>query len=125
MSRFGVSPEKEEALFIKMDELGVKESDLDEKFIRSRGPGGQNVNKVSTCVQIKHIPTGITVKIQKDRSQGINRFLARRSLMDKIQEELTGKPSKNILKIQKIQKQKKRRKRRTKVKLGSTVDSDQ
>lgn len=125
MSRFGVSPEKEEALFIKMDELGVKESDLDEKFIRSRGPGGQNVNKVSTCVQIKHIPTGITVKIQKDRSQGINRFLARRSLMDKIQEELTGKPSKNSLKIQKIQKQKKRRKRRTKVKLGSTVDSDQ
>lgn len=125
MSRFGVSPEKEEALFIKMDELGVKESDLDEKFIRSGGPGGQNVNKVSTCVQIKHIPTGITVKIQKDRSQGINRFLARRSLMDKIQEELTGKPSKHSLNIQKIQKQKKRRKRRTKVKLESTVDSDQ
>ena len=61
MSRFGVSLEKEEALLKKMDELGVKESDLDEKFIRSGGPGGQNVNKVATCVQIKHLPSGITV----------------------------------------------------------------
>ena len=119
MSKFGVSPEKEEALFKKMNELGVLESDLDEKFIRSGGPGGQNVNKVATCVQLKHIPTGITVKVQKDRTQGVNRFLARRSLMSKIQEQLSGKPTKELLKIQKIQKQKKRRKRRTKLKLDS------
>ena len=123
MSKFGVSPEKEEALLKKMNELGVKESDLDEKFIRSGGPGGQNVNKVATCVQLKHLPTGITVKIQKDRTQGVNRFLARRSLLSKIEEQLSGKPTKEQLRIQKIQKQKKRRKRKTKIKLESGTDT--
>lgn len=125
MSKFGVSLEKEDALIKKMSELGVKESDLDEKFIRSGGPGGQNVNKVATCVQIKHLPTGIKVKNQEDRSQGVNRFLARRSLLAKIEESLMGKPTKEQLKIQKIQKQKKRRKRRNKAKLESVSASDQ
>ena len=119
MSKFGVSVEKEEELLKKMDQLGVKEVDIDEKFIRSGGPGGQNVNKVATCVQLKHLPTGITVKIQKDRTQGVNRFLARRSLLSKIEESVSGKPAKEQLKIQKIQKQKKRRKRKTKAKLES------
>jgi protein subunit release factor B len=119
MGKFGVSVEKEEALLQKMNELGVLEADIDEKFIRSGGPGGQNVNKVATCVQLKHIPTGIIVKVQKDRTQGINRFLARRSLVSKIEERLTGKPTKEQLKVQKIQKQKKRRKRRTRLKLES------
>ena len=119
MSKFGVSVEKEEELLKKMDQLGVKEADIDEKFIRSGGPGGQNVNKVATCVQLKHLPTGITVKIQKDRTQGVNRFLARRSLLSKIEESVSGKPAKEQLKIQKIQKQKKRRKRKTKAKLES------
>ncbi|MCK5392296.1 MAG: peptide chain release factor-like protein [Deltaproteobacteria bacterium] len=122
MSKFGVSVEKEEALLQKMNELGVLEADIDEKFIRSGGPGGQNVNKVATCVQLKHIPTGIIVKIQKDRSQGINRFLARRSLVSKIEEGLLGKSSAEQLKIEKIQKQKKRRKRRTKLKLESDIN---
>ncbi len=123
MSKFGVSTEKEEALLQKMNELGVHEADIDEKFIRSGGPGGQNVNKVATCVQLKHLPTGITVKIQKDRTQGVNRFLARRSLVSKIEESLLGKPAKELLKIQKIQKQKKRRKRKTKAKLESAKDT--
>ncbi len=123
MSKFGVSTEKEEALLQKMNGLGVHEADIDEKFIRSGGPGGQNVNKVATCVQLKHLPTGITVKIQKDRTQGVNRFLARRSLVSKIEESLLGKPAKELLKIQKIQKQKKRRKRKTKAKLESAKDT--
>ncbi len=123
MTKFGVSVEKEEALLKKMNELGVLEADIDEKFIRSGGPGGQNVNKVATCVQLKHIPSGIIVKTQKDRSQGVNRFLARRSLVSKIEEELLGKSSAEQLKIEKIQKQKKRRKRKTKAKLdqGSLI----
>ena len=123
MGKFGVSPEKEQALLIRMKELGVAESDIDEKFLRSGGPGGQNVNKVATCVQLKHIPTGIVVKIQDDRSQGVNRFLARRSLVSKLEERLSDKPTKEQLKIAKIQKQKKRRKRRTKSKLESNNDS--
>jgi protein subunit release factor B len=123
MSKFGVSVEKEEELLKKMDQLGVKEADIDEKFIRSGGPGGQNVNKVATCVQLKHLPTGITVKIQKDRTQGVNRFLARRSLLSKIEESVSGKPAKEQIKIQKIQKQKKRRKRKTKAKLESAKDT--
>ena len=122
MTKFGVSPEKEEALYKKMNELGVSEADFDEKFIRSGGPGGQNVNKVATCVQLKHIPTEITVKVQKDRSQGVNRFLARRTLLSKIEDKLSDKPTKEQLKIAKIQKQKKRRKRRTKSKLESGSD---
>lgn len=123
MSKFGVSIEKEEALLKKMKDLGVEEADIDEKFIRSRGPGGQNVNKVATCVQLKHKPTGITVKIQDDRSQGVNRFLARRSLVSKIEASISDKPTKEQLKIAKIQKQKKRRKRRTKSKLESSDNS--
>lgn len=119
MSRFGVSPEKETALEKKMSELGIREQDIQEKFTRSGGPGGQNVNKLATCVQLKHIPTGITVKAQKDRSQGINRFLARRSLLEKFEEQVLGRKSAESKKIEKIKKQKKRRKKRSKLKMQS------
>lgn len=116
MSRFGVSPEKESALEKRMSELGISEKDIEEKFIHSGGPGGQNVNKVATCVQLKHIPSGITVKAQKDRTQGVNRFLARRTLVIKFEEQVLGRTSPENKKIEKIRKQKKRRKRRSKIK---------
>lgn len=123
MSRFGVSPEKETALEKKMSELGIREQDIEEKFTRSGGPGGQNVNKLATCVQLKHIPTGITVKAQKDRTQGINRFLARRSLLEKFEEQVLGRKSAENKKIDKIKKQKKRRKRRSKAKAQASPDA--
>lgn len=85
MSKFGVTTEKEKALFARMKELGIYEEDLEESFLKSGGPGGQNVNKVASCVQIKHLPTSIIVKVQKDRSQAINRFLARRELVLRIE----------------------------------------
>ena len=119
MGKFGVRTEKEEKLLSRMLELGIREDDINETFIRSGGSGGQNVNKTSTSVQIKHVPTGIIVKSQKGRTQGLNRFLARRLLLWKIEERLLGKRAARQIKIEKIRKQKQRRKRLTNKKLSS------
>ena len=76
MSKFGVSAEKERTLEARLRALHIHEEDLEESFIRSSGPGGQHVNKTSTCVRLVHRPTGLSVKVQSSRSQGLNRFLA-------------------------------------------------
>ena len=114
---FSVTPEKEKALQEKMETLGIRESDIVERFIRSRGHGGQNVNKVSTCVYLKHLPTGTEVKCQQERSQSLNRFLARRILVEKIENQVLGKESEQQQKIEKIRRQKRRRSRRAKEKV--------
>ncbi|MEO5356051.1 MAG: peptide chain release factor-like protein [Nitrospirae bacterium YQR-1] len=84
MIDFAVSSKKNKWLKDQMEALNIKEADLLEKFIRSSGKGGQKVNKSSTCVYIKHLPSGIEVKCMKDRSQSINRFLARRTIVEKL-----------------------------------------
>jgi peptide chain release factor len=84
MSIFGVPTQDVQELRARMHELGVVEKDLAEQFIRSSGPGGQNVNKVSSCVRLIHKPTGIFVKVQEERSQGLNRFTARWLLLEKL-----------------------------------------
>ena len=91
--QFAVSKTKEQALRVKMERLGIRERDLEEKFIRSSGRGGQKVNKTSSCVYLKHRPTGIEVKCQQERSQARNRFLARRILARKIETRILGKLS--------------------------------
>lgn len=114
---FSASLDKEEALKIKMGSLGIKEADLEEKFIRSSKKGGQKVNKTSACVYLKHTPTGIEVKCQEERSQALNRFLARRILVGRIESLVLGKKREAQKAIEKIRRQKRRRSRRAKEKI--------
>ncbi len=112
-----VSPEKETALRERMAKLGVSESDFRETFIRSSGPGGQKVNKTSSCVFLIHLPTGLSVKCQQERSQTLNRFLARRLLLDRIERIKTGAVAAEKARIEKERRRKRRRSRRAKEKM--------
>jgi len=114
---FNVTREKEKMLHDKMEALGIKETDIIERFVRSQGHGGQKVNKTSSCVYLKHVPTGIEVKCQKERSQTLNRFLARRILMNKIQNMILGKESDEQQRIEKIKRQKRKRSKKAKEKV--------
>lgn len=117
MVDLGVSIQKQSELERRMLEQGVRECDIDEKFIRSGGKGGQNVNKTSTCVYLKHLPTGIEVKCQRERVQSINRFLARRELVEKLEERRLGIMSARRQEIEKVRRQKRKRSKRAKEKM--------
>ncbi len=112
-----VSLDKEKALSERMKNLGVLETDFEESFIRSSGPGGQKVNKSSTCVYLVHLPSGLSVKCQRERSQILNRFLARRLLLDKIERQQKGFIAKEKEKLEKIRRQKRKRSKRAKEKI--------
>lgn len=114
MSAFPVSLEKESQLAQRMAALGVREADIEESFVRSGGHGGQNVNKTSTCVMLLHRPTGVQVKCQETRQQGLNRFIARRLLLDKIEAMKNGFVAAQRAEIEKIRRQKRKRSRRAK-----------
>jgi protein subunit release factor B len=115
MFLFPVSEEKNRWLKEKMEALGIHEKDIEEKFIRSSGSGGQKVNKTSTCVYLKHIPTGVEVKWMRERNQSLNRFLARRELMLRI-DKLSGRLPPEEVKSEKARRQKLKRKKRAKLK---------
>ena len=116
MSIFKVSSRKEQALLQRMKELNICEDDIEETFIHASGPGGQKTNKTSSCVSLRHIPTNIIVKCQRERSQALNRFLARRHLLDRIECLQKGFVKEDDLRIEKIRNQKRKRAKRAKEK---------
>jgi peptide chain release factor len=122
MAEFAVSVEKNRWLKARMELLGVGEGDIEEHFIHSSGRGGQHVNKSSSCVHLKHIPTGVEVKCMESRSQSLNRFLARRYLLEKV-EALAGGVTAKDLEAEKLKRQKARRKRRSGAKYANPAAS--
>jgi protein subunit release factor B len=109
-----ITQEKWEKLHERMEKLGISEADLSEQFIRGSGKGGQKINKTSSCVQLRHAPSGIEIKCQQSRLQASNRFFARRELCDKLEEKILGIRSERQQEREKIRRQKRRRSRRAK-----------
>jgi len=109
-----VSTEKLTDLEQRMLALGITADTLVEKFVRGSGSGGQKINKTSSCVFLKHLPSGMTIKCQADRSREMNRFLARRELCEGLEAIRDGKESERVQEIEKIRRQKRRRSRRSK-----------
>lgn len=114
---FGVTPQKEAALVKRMTELGIRDEELEENFIRGSGSGGQKINKTSSCVQLLHAPSGIEIKCQQTRSQALNRYYARVLLCDQIEERVLGEKSKRRQKAEKIRRQKRKRSKRAQEKV--------
>ena len=112
----GPGQEKIDALNRRMEKLNIRKEDVEEKFIKSSGRGGQKVNKSSSAVFVKHLPTGISVKYGKDRSQHLNRFMAMRLLLEKLESSLTGEKTEQDARREKIKKQKMKRKKRSRQK---------
>jgi peptide chain release factor len=117
MNIYPVSEKTQQELLNKMERLGIREQDLEELFVRSGGPGGQNVNKVSTCVVLRHRPTSLIIKCQKERTQAMNRYWARRMLAEKLEAQILGCESENARRIAKIRRQKRKRSKRAKDKM--------
>lgn len=112
-----LSFEKWQQLHVRMFSLGIREEDLVEKFILGSGSGGQKINKTSSCVWLKHIPSGIMIKCQKERSREMNRYIARKRLCEKLDVALHQEKSAREQLIAKIRRQKRRRSKKAKEKM--------
>jgi protein subunit release factor B len=106
--------EREIQLARRLAALGVREEDLEETFVRSGGPGGQNVNKTSTCVLLRHRPTGTLVKCQATRQQASNRWLARELLLAKLEARARARAAAEQARREKLRRAKRPRSRAAK-----------
>lgn len=104
-------------LIAKAARLSVNSADITEQFIAGGGKGGQKINKTSSCVLLKHVPTGIMVRCQKHREQSKNRLSAYKLLILKVEAQVMGEESTIAKKIFKIRKQKQKRSKRAKEKM--------
>lgn len=107
-----IRPEKRAELLKRMRLLGVRECDLEERFVRGSGHGGQKVNKTSNCVCLLHIPSGIAVKCHREREREVNRFLARRALCDELDRRLHGARSAREMERERARRRRKTRRRK-------------
>jgi protein subunit release factor B len=118
MARTPVHPDKQKELLERLERLGILEKDLEERFVRASGKGGQKLNKTSSCVWLTHKPTGVLVKCEESRSQALNRFLARRRLADKLENQRGEKQEEEEKAREKIRRNKARARRRVRKKLA-------
>lgn len=109
MRRVGGSPRADRELAARMQRLGVHAGDVEERFVRSGGPGGQNVNKLSTCVVLRHRPSGLEVRCQRERSQALNRFLAWRLLLDRLEAQWEARRKEETHRLAKLRRQQRKR----------------
>ena len=112
MSDAFISTEKRDAVAKRMAELGIRDADLVEKFVLGSGSGGQKINKTSSCVYLKHVPTGIEIKWQQSRSRDLNRVMARRELCERLADRVAGEKSRRREEAERVRRQKRRRSRR-------------
>lgn len=112
-----IKKEKLDELAKRMESLGISEGDIEEKFILGSGSGGQKINKTASCVYIKHLPSGIEIKCQKDRSRSLNRYYARQMLCERLEEIILKEKSDKQKAIEKIRRQKRKRSARAKAKM--------
>ena len=112
-----VGSSKQALLEERMQRLGIREQDLVEKFVHGSGKGGQKINKTSSCVYLRHVPTGLEVKCQRDRARALNRYLARQELCGRLEERILGVQSERRQEREKIRRQKRRRSRRQKARM--------
>lgn len=111
------APEKEARLAARMLSLGIREEDLVETFVRGAGPGGQKINKTSSCVSLAYPPLDIRVKCQASRSLTLNRYRAREELCERVAAILLGEKTKARQEAERIRRQKRRRSRRAKARM--------
>ena len=117
MAESFVGQPKQVLLEERMRKLGIVERDLVEKFVLGSGKGGQKINKTSSCVYLRHVPSGIEVKCQRERSQALNRYLARQELCSRLEGRILGRQSERRQEEEKIRRQKRRRSRRQRAKM--------